>query len=154
MVSQADTPAMGPAVKRLQQALRARMDGVLAQYELTTPQYAVLAQLAKRPGISNAELARLSFVTPPTMIRIVTTLEDLGLLTRTDRPVEGRARATQLTAEGRQRLRAAVRDVNAVDRILRDSASDNDRSVIFGWLATAAERLETGRTPRRRQPPD
>ena len=144
---------MGYAVKRLQQALRARLDGVLARHGLTMPQYAVLALLAEQPGISNAELARLSFVTPPTMIRIVTTLEDLGLLTRVDRPTEGRARATALTAEGERRLKAAVGDVDAVEHILHDSASETDRPVIAAWLATAAERLEAGRVPRRQQPP-
>src|ERR1700716_3325587 len=155
MVSQGDAEgAMGYAVKRLQQALRARMDGVLEQHGLTMPQYAVLAQLVDRPGASNAELARLSFVTPPTMIRIVTTLEGLGLLTRIDRPSEGRARAAQLTAEGRRRLLAAGRDVGAVDEILRDSAAEADLPVPLAWLARAAERLEAGRAPRRQHPPD
>jgi DNA-binding MarR family transcriptional regulator len=141
---------MGYAVKRLQQALRARMDGVLARHALTTPQYAVLALLGERPGISNADLARLSFVTPPTMIRIVTTLEDLGLVVRVDRPTEGRARAAQLTAEGQRRVRDAAHDVDEVERILRDSATDTDREIIVGWLDTVADRLESGRTPRGR----
>jgi DNA-binding MarR family transcriptional regulator len=156
MVSQGGTErVMGYAVKRLQQALRARMDGVLAQHRLTMPQYAVLALLAEQPGISNAELARLSFVTPPTMIRIVTTLEEMGLLTRVDRPSEGRARAAALTAKGERRLKAAAGDVDAVEHLLRDSASETDRPVIAAWLASAAERLEVGRMPRRQQqPPD
>jgi DNA-binding MarR family transcriptional regulator len=88
------------------------------------------------------------------MIRIVTTLEGLGLLTRTDRPSEGRARAAQLTAEGQRRLLAAGRDVAAVDQILRDSASETNRTVILAWLVSAAERLEAGRAPRRQHPPD
>jgi DNA-binding MarR family transcriptional regulator len=149
MVSQGNTErTMGYAVKRLQQALRARMDGVLARHGLTAPQYAVLALLADRPGISNADLARLSFVTPPTMIRIVTTLEGLGLLSRADRPAEGRARAARLTPEGGRRLAAATGDVDAVDRLLRDASSTADRPVILAWLATAAARLESGRSRR------
>jgi DNA-binding MarR family transcriptional regulator len=136
---------LGYQVKRLQQALRARMDGVLAEHGLTMPQYAVLAQLAKRPGISNADLARLSFVTPPTMIRIVTTLEELGLLSRVDRPTEGRARAAQLSATGKQRLAAASADVDAVEAVLWGATSDADRPAVSAWLATAAERLEADR---------
>jgi DNA-binding MarR family transcriptional regulator len=144
---------MGYAVKRLQQALRARMDAVLARHGLTMPQYAVLALLAEQPGISNAELARRSFVTPPTMIRIVTTLEGQGLLTRVEHPPEGRARVAQLSAEGQRRLRAAAHDVRTVDQILRHSASEPDRRTVLAWLATAAERLEAGREPRRKQSP-
>jgi|SRR4051794_19771535 DNA-binding MarR family transcriptional regulator len=145
---------LGYQVKRLQQALRARMDGVLAEHGLTMPQYAVLAQLAERPGISNADLARLSFVAPPTMIRIVTTLEELGLLSRVDRPAEGRARAAQLSAAGKQRLAAASADVDAVEAVLWGATSDADRPAVSAWLATAAERLETdhrgGRRPTER----
>src|SRR5690348_2990807 len=124
MAAMATQPSLGYQVKRLQQALRARMDGVLARHGLTMPQYAVLAQLADRPGISNADLARLSFVAPPTMIRIVTTLEELGLLSRVDRPAEGRARAAQLSAKGERLLAAASADVDAVDAVLWDATSD------------------------------
>src|SRR5947209_5096656 len=136
---------LGYQVKRLQQALRARMDGVLAQHGLTMPQYAVLAQLAERPGISNADLARLSFVTPPTMIRIVTTLEELGLLSRVDRPTGGRARATRLSADGKRRLAAASASVDAVETVLWDATSDAGRPAVIAWLTTAAEQLEADR---------
>jgi DNA-binding MarR family transcriptional regulator len=136
---------LGYQVKRLQQALRARMDGVLAPHGLTMPQYAVLAQLAERPGVSNADLARLSFVTPPTMIRIVTTLEELGLLSRVDRPTGGRARATQLSADGKRRLAAASASVDAVETVLWDATSDADRPAVIAWLTTAAEQLEADR---------
>src|SRR5690242_14935925 len=142
MAGMATQQSLGYQVKRLQQALRARMDGVLAQHGLTMPQYSVLAQLAERPGISNADLARLSFVTPPTMIRIVTTLEDLGLLSRVDRPAEGRARAAQLSPEGERRLAAATTDVRSVDAVLWNAASDADRPAVIAWLTTAAEHLE------------
>ena len=121
------------------------MDGVLAEHGLTMPQYAVLAQLAARPGISNADLARLSFVTPPTMIRIVTTLEELGLLSRIDRPTGGRARATQLSADGKRRVAAASASVDAVETVLWDAASDADRPAVIAWLTTAAEQLEADR---------
>ena len=142
--------SLGYQVKRLQQALRARMDGVLAEHGLTMPQYSVLAQLAERPGISNADLARLSFVTPPTMIRIVTTLEELGLLSRVGRPAEGRARAALLSAAGERRLAEASADVDAVDAVLWDATSDADRPAVVAWLATAAERLEADRRVHRR----
>src|SRR6185437_4486943 len=133
MGSMATQQSLGYQVKRLQQALRARMDGVLAEHGLTMPQYAVLAQLAERPGISNADLARLSFVTPPTMIRIVITLEELGLLSRVDRPAEGRARAAQLSSDGERRLAAASAGVPAV----------------MAWLTAAAEQLEADRAASR-----
>ncbi|MBA8922868.1 DNA-binding MarR family transcriptional regulator [Kutzneria viridogrisea] len=134
--------SMGFALKRLQQALRSRMDAGLARYGLTTPQYAVLALLADQPGISNAELARRAFVTPPTMIRIVTTLAELGLLTRQGTPVEGRARSTRLTEEGRRRLNAAARAVQQCEDLLREQAGPGERELVLRWLADCADRLE------------
>jgi DNA-binding MarR family transcriptional regulator len=149
MASMVTQSSLGYQVKRLQQALRARMDGVLAEHGLTMPQYAVLAQLAERPGISNADLARLSFVTPPTMIRIVITLEELGLLSRVDRPAEGRARAAQLSSDGERRLAAASAGVAAVEAVLWDAASDADRPAVMAWLTAAAEQLEADRAASR-----
>jgi DNA-binding MarR family transcriptional regulator len=141
--------SLGYQVKRLQQALRARMDGVLAEHGLTMPQFAVLAQLAERPGISNADLARLSFVTPPTMIRIVTTLEELGLLSRVDRPTEGRARAAQLSADGERLFAAASAGVAAVEAVLWNATSDADRPAVIAWLTAAAVQLEADRAASR-----
>ena len=67
-------------IKRAQQALRNAIDPALSDLELTTAQYAALYNLRRHPGASNAELARLSFVTPQTMVRIVSGLERAGLV--------------------------------------------------------------------------
>src|SRR3954465_12128686 len=99
--------SMGFALKRLQQTLRSRMDAALAEYGLSSPQYAVLAMLAEHPGISNAELARRSFVAPPTMLRILDGLSQSGLITRAALSPEQRARRTILTNSGKKRLRGA-----------------------------------------------
>jgi DNA-binding MarR family transcriptional regulator len=44
------------------------MDKALRSLELTTPQYAVLAQLELKPGISNAALARSAFIMVSSLI--------------------------------------------------------------------------------------
>jgi DNA-binding MarR family transcriptional regulator len=66
---------VGYLIKRVQQALRGVLDSILAGSGLTMAQYAVLYNLAHSPGASNAELARLSFRTPQTTIRLVRGLE-------------------------------------------------------------------------------
>ncbi len=131
----------GFALKRLQQALRARMDGALAQFGLTAPQYAVLVLLGEEPGISNAELARRSFVTPPTMIHIVTALEEAGLITRTG-PATGRAKTTTLTPKGHTQLSAAATHVQHLEDILLTHAGDR-AEFILSWLNACAVDLET-----------
>ncbi|MCP2163668.1 DNA-binding transcriptional regulator, MarR family [Goodfellowiella coeruleoviolacea] len=135
---------MGFALKRLQQALRARMDGALAEFGLTSPQYAVLALLAENPGISNAELARRSFVTPPTMIRIIAALAEAGLIVREDRSPASRARPVELTPEGRARLTEAAEHVQRLEDTLTAHAGPH-REVIMAWLRASADDLTAHR---------
>jgi len=133
--------SLGFGLKRLQQALRARMDGGLAEFGLTAPQYAVLALLAADSGISNAELARRSFVAAPTMIRIVTTLEEGGLIVRGEHPAEGRVMRTELTAAGRERLAAAAAHVQKMEDVLNSHAGQA-AEVILAWLNASADALD------------
>jgi hypothetical protein len=84
------------------------------------------------------------------MIRMVTTLEELGLLSRVDRPTEGRARAAQLSADGERRLAAASASVDAVEAVLWGATCDADRPAVVAWLTAAAGHLESDRTASRR----
>src|SRR5690349_14688618 len=108
-------PRVGHALKRVQAALRARMDEALSARDLTTPQYAVLSALEREPGLSNADLARRSFVTPQTMLKIVELLEAAGLVSRSAHPTHGRVLRAELTDEGRARVAACHAEVAAVE---------------------------------------
>jgi len=48
-------------------ACASRWTGSCARSGVTTPQYSVLSAIAAYPGVSNARLARLAFVTPQTV---------------------------------------------------------------------------------------
>jgi DNA-binding MarR family transcriptional regulator len=61
------TDRLGYLLKRAQAALHAGMAGALREHGATLAQYAVLTDLDEEPGLSNAGLARRSFVTPQTM---------------------------------------------------------------------------------------
>lgn len=131
---------LGFALKRLQQALRARMDADLAPFGLTTPQYAVLALLAEFPGIANAELARRSFVAPPTMIRMIASLADAGLIDRADRADGSRIRRVTLTVKGSEVVVAAAASVQPIEDLLGAHAGES-RTAILGWFKAAADEL-------------
>src|SRR5215210_8834606 len=77
---------VGYELKRVQHDLRLYMDAGLRELDVTTPQYAALSVLAEEPGISNAALARRSFVTPQTMNQIMLRLEAAGLVGRRPHP--------------------------------------------------------------------
>jgi DNA-binding MarR family transcriptional regulator len=92
------------------------MDEAMKSLDLTTPQYAVLAQLSLNPGISNAALARASFITAQTMHAIVSNLEKRNLIRRKEAPDHGRILQTELTEQGFKIVAQAhdmIRDVEA-----------------------------------------
>lgn len=112
---------IGYLLKLAQHSLRIHMDEKLREIDLTTPQYAVLMQLKEKPGISNADLARASFITPQTMHGIVSLLEKSKLITRTPDPDHGRILKTKLTKKGLETTKKAYKLVHdAEDEMLKN----------------------------------
>jgi len=140
--------SMGFALRRLQHVLRSKLDATLAPHGLTTPQYLVLALLAEHPGVSNSELARLSAVTAPTMLRILDALSLTGLISRADPSPELRIRGTELTASGERHLAAAAEHVQRFEDLLQAQAAPEHAGIILDWLRGCTERLmEVSRSP-------
>jgi DNA-binding MarR family transcriptional regulator len=111
---QQDKPEIGYLIKRVQQTLHSALDSALKDHHLTMAQYAVLFNLLHNPGASSAKLARLSFVTPQTMMRLVKNLEENGFLTRTQSSQAPRILKARLTSKGETVFRAATHDVSLV----------------------------------------
>lgn len=112
---------VGYLVKRLQQQIRAWVDAGLVQHGVTMATYAALAILEHEPGLSNAELARRCFVTPQTMIQLVRSLEDHGVVERSPDPDHGRILQTRLTHVGRGLLDNCHHEIDVVHmRMLAD----------------------------------
>ena len=109
------TEHVGYRLKRAHSALRGALDAALREHDLTVPQYSCLEVLALHPGMSNAELARATFVTRQSMNVLLRGLQEAGLTTRPDVVDHGRARPVRLTAAGERRLRSAQEAVYAVE---------------------------------------
>jgi DNA-binding MarR family transcriptional regulator len=106
---------LGYLIKEVQHMLRTRMDSALRDIGLTTPQYSILSELDEFPGLSNADLARRSFVTPQTMNLIVRILEEHGLIAREPNETHGRKQDIRLTEQGRKLLQRAHRAVGGIE---------------------------------------
>lgn len=131
-------------LKRAQHSFRTRVDDQLRHLKLTAPQFAVLAAVNADAGISNAELARLAFVTPQSMQGILAGCERAGLLTRKPDPQHGRILRSTLTREGRKVFREASQRVDEVERLIYDSVGE-ENVVRFGEMLTrCANRLSSG----------
>jgi DNA-binding MarR family transcriptional regulator len=91
-------------VKQLQEALLRRLDDITRRFDLTTRQYTTLSVLAKYPGISSAQLARLTFVSPQAANEMVGTLEGKGFLRRSVNRSNRRRLEVKLTPAGTRAL--------------------------------------------------
>lgn len=134
--------SVGYQLKRVQQALRNEIDNVLREVGLTTAQYAALSALEASPGLSGAEIARQSFVTPQTMNEIVGNLEQAGLIERRRHPQHGRVLQTYLMRSGEQRLKQAHRLVAAVEERMVAGLNRSEQKQMIAWLRQCCEALE------------
>lgn len=135
---------IGYLLKRVQLSLRSRMDRVLESKGLTTSQYSVLSNLEHDPGVSSAELARRSFVTPQTMIRIVENLETLGLIRRERHPTHGRVLMASLTPAGASAVAACHAQVNGVERQMLRDLSSHERATLRDLLVRCLDGMGSG----------
>jgi DNA-binding MarR family transcriptional regulator len=78
--------------------------------ELAAGHFSTLGTLHRFGPLKPGELARVERVSAPTMTRIVTTLEDRGLVVRTQSDEDARCVTVTLTGEGEQMLAAARAD--------------------------------------------
>lgn len=124
------TGLIGYKLKQTQHLLRTHMDEALRPLNLTTPQYAVLAQLELRPGISNATLARASFITAQTMHGIISNLEKNNLIARTRDPQHGRIFCTQLTPQGHTAVQQAHKIIQEVEAKMTITLSEGNKVLL------------------------
>ena len=133
----------GYLLKRVQHALRNRMDSALRPIGLTTPQYSVLTAVRADPGISNATLAREAFVTAQTMQAIVTNLERDGFILRHADPSHGRILRTSLTDHGHEALIQADQVVFDVESAMIRSLSEGEVATLINLLGRCGENLSS-----------
>ena len=133
---------LGYLVRQASVALRGAMDGVLAELEVTTPQFAVLTMIAAYPGLSGADLARLTFLTPQTINVIVRNLERDGAIAKSAHATHGRILRLQATAKGRTMLRRCRARVAEIEVAMAKPLGRDEERTVRRWLAALPELLK------------
>lgn len=133
--------SLGYLLKEAASALRSAMEEVLRPLGMTVTHYACLELLAQRPGLSNSELARGTFVTRQSMNVLLQALERDGHVTRPARPPVGKALPTQLTPQGRQRLETASAAVRSVELRMLSGMSPAEQADAFRSLRSMVSSL-------------
>lgn len=134
-------PSLLYVVKQVELAVRSHLDELLRPHGLTTATYTALTVLERRDGLTTADLARTSFVTPQAMADIVTALEARGHIVRTPDPAHGRRLRTSLTAEGRALLAALADEVGALEERMLAALDPAQRAALRAHLDACREAL-------------
>jgi DNA-binding MarR family transcriptional regulator len=127
-------------LKRLELAVRSEIEGMMRPLGLTTPQYTALSVLARHPGLSSAQLARRSFVSPQAANEIVAAMERKGLIVRHADVRNRRILRISLTEAGEAAVRAGEELIDTMeDRMftgLRAAEVEMFRSTLEVCLST------------------
>ena len=102
----------------MDRVVRRAIDDVVKSHGLSVNQYTTLSVLAHRSGLSNAQLARRSLVSPQSANEVLLGLEQRGLVRRRAHPEHGRILQTRLTAKGRRTLAACDTHVHEVENAM------------------------------------
>jgi DNA-binding MarR family transcriptional regulator len=113
-------------IKQLELALRPDVERLARQHGLTALKYNVLTALRISPGISSAEVARRTYVTPQTANEMLLALADKGAVRRKPMDHNKRVFEIHLTAKGTRLAAECDADMAEVERRLVSTLSEED----------------------------
>jgi DNA-binding MarR family transcriptional regulator len=93
-------PPIGFLLRLAAGAHRNKLDQLLADVQITAPQFFILTLLAREPGLSIADLARRTGQRMPTLSTILANLRSRDIVTATPHATHGRIRQLTLTQQG------------------------------------------------------
>jgi DNA-binding MarR family transcriptional regulator len=136
--------SVGYLLKQASSALRTALEVELRPLGMTVTHYSCLELLAQRPGLSNSELARGTFVTRQSMNVLLQTLEREGSVTRPAAAPVGKVLPARLTPRGRRRLEKATAAVRSVELRMLSGLTETERSDAFRVLQSMVGSLQQG----------
>jgi DNA-binding MarR family transcriptional regulator len=135
-------PRLSYVIGRLDRVLRRRLDAAVEPAGLTVPAYTALSVLRAQEGLSNAQLARRSLITPQSMSEVLAVLVEKGYVRR--RPTQGRAIRIELTPAGDRALARCDRAVDDVEREMLADLGGREVASLRGALLRCSLALEPG----------
>lgn len=140
-------PSLLYVLKQLELTVRSRLDEILKSAGITALQYTALTVLDHHDGLSPAQLARDSFVTPQSTADLIANLERRNLVRRDRNPHNRRELVVSLTSAGRRLLAEYATAVGDLERDMTAHLNPNDVERFRELLDTCRLELTTPSTP-------
>lgn len=118
---------VGHLIGLLERAQFKQITKVLSPLNVTFQQFIALAVLAGRGAISNADLARISQMTPQSANQVVKSLESEGWIAREQHPEHQRIVLLSITASGKAILQKADATVMTVEKRMLGGLSSSEK---------------------------
>ena len=134
---------LGYLVRQANVAVRAAMEKALADLGVTSAQFGVLTMIVAYPGVSGADLARLTFLTPQTINVIVRNLVRAGAVEKAAHAEHGRILRLTATAKGRSLLKRCRARVMQVEDRLAHLVGREEQRIVRRWLSAVGEALRS-----------
>jgi DNA-binding MarR family transcriptional regulator len=132
---------LGYLLRQAAHLYQTTMSRTLGDLGLTPAQFLVMTMIAAYPGLSNADIARLTFLTPQTVSVIIGNLEKAAAISRRPHQVHGRIKHLTLTAHGNALLETARHRAHAVDAALLADMTPNAEAALRQGLVSIARTL-------------
>jgi DNA-binding MarR family transcriptional regulator len=137
-------PTLLYLIGRMDRVVRRAIDDVVKAHGLSVNQYTTLSVLDHRSGLSNAQLARRSLVSPQSANEVLLTLEQRGLVKRRAHPDHGRILQTRLTAKGRRTLAACDAHVREVEAAMVKALDAKQQAALRQGLLSCIHSMHGG----------
>ncbi len=131
-------------IGRLDRAIRRDMVERLQVHRVSLSQYIVMSVLLNRPGLSNAQLARRSFVTPQAMNEVIASLEAANLVRREADQNHRRVLRASITPRGRKILKEIDDEIGQLEEEMLASVSEEDRALFVDVALRCVHALGAG----------
>jgi len=138
-------PRLSYMIGRLERVLRPRLTAAVEPAGLTLPAYTALSVLRAEDGLSNAQLARRSLVTPQSMSEVLSLLVDQGYVRRRVEPGHGRVIRTELTRAGHRALERCDRAVDVVEQEMLGDLDAHEAATLCDVLSRCGRALARDR---------
>jgi DNA-binding MarR family transcriptional regulator len=130
-------------IGRLDRTVRRALEDLVRDQHVTVLGYTALTVLAARPGLSNAQLARRSFMTPQGMNQAMAALSARGLVRRRPDERNRRVQRLELTAKGAEVVELCSHRVARFEQQLLASLTPDEQAQLNSLLRRVVEETRT-----------